>query len=273
MTNRERNMKLWTENTAKKELFALIEEIESLKEKRRYCAEHTRWHMRVLRILKQVFGENSMYLASISVLPWQHTGPALIGGLGDWQGARNPQAAIERLHQKSYVENLDTAKGLLQAAIDELDRAGIDAVYEGKDTGPESSEIIKILNLIERKLRRLIRVQPEKERNIQDYVENLLIGADITYSRETESIEYSSKTYIPDFSFQKLDLVLEIKFCNRVDREKNIIAEINDDILAYSTKYGNLIFVVYDLGFIRDVDKFISHFEDNEGVVVRVIKH
>jgi hypothetical protein len=61
--------------------------------------------------------------------------------------------------------------------------------------------------------------------------------------------------------------------CNRKDREKEIIAEINDDILAYKRKYGNLLFIVYDTGYIRDVDRFTGNFEDQDGVMVRVVKH
>ena len=71
----------------------------------------------------------------------------------------------------------------------------------------------------------------------------------------------------------KLDLVTEIKLCSREGREKEIIAEINDDILAYRTKYGNLLFVVYDLGFIRDTDRCGRSLEEHETVMVRVIKH
>ena len=56
-------------------------------------------------------------------------------------------------------------------------------------------------------------------------------------------------------------------------REKELIAEINDDILAYKTKYRNLIFIIYDLGYIRDVDRFAEAFEASEGVIVRVVKH
>ena len=56
-------------------------------------------------------------------------------------------------------------------------------------------------------------------------------------------------------------------------REKEIITEINDDILAYQTKYGNLLFVVYDVGFIRDIDRFIDSFEKSTNVIVRVVKH
>jgi hypothetical protein len=54
---------------------------------------------------------------------------------------------------------------------------------------------------------------------------------------------------------KKLDLAIEIKFCNSTKRKKEMIAEINDDILAYQLGCGNLIFVVYGLGQIRDVEK------------------
>jgi hypothetical protein len=100
-----------------------------------------------------------------------------------------------------------------------------------------------------------------------------LIGADITYSRETESIEYSSKTYTPDFTMPKIDLAVDIKICNRSGREKEIIAEINDDILAYKKKYGNLFFIIYDIGHIRDIEKLAKQFEEIEGVIIKVIKH
>jgi len=103
--------------------------------------------------------------------------------------------------------------------------------------------------------------------------ETLLVGADIAHERETDSIVYSSKTYIPDFTFPTIGLAVELKLCNRPDREKEIIAEINDDIIAYKTKYRNLVFAVYDLGYIRDMDRFSQAFEASEGVIVRVVKH
>lgn len=67
-------------------------------------------------------------------------------------------------------------------------------------------------------------------------------------------------------------MAIEMKLCGRTDREKEIIPEINDDILAYKQKYRNQIFVIYDIGIIRDVEQFSSHFEENEGVLVRVVK-
>jgi hypothetical protein len=122
-------------------------------------------------------------------------------------------------------------------------------------------------------LRKVIRNQPTKEREVQDSLENLLIGADITFSREAENIEYSSKTYKPDFTIKQLDLAIEVKLCARDGREKEIIAEINDDILAYQTRYGNILFIIYDVGQIRDSEKFSASFEAHQNVIVRVVKH
>ncbi len=82
-----------------------------------------------------------------------------------------------------------------------------------------------------------------------------------------------TKTYIPDFMVQKADLAIDIKLATATGHEKLMIAEINDDILAYRTKYGNLFFIVYDCGIIRDIDRFIRSFEANGTVYVRVVKH
>jgi len=263
----------WTQETADEELRALLDKIPRLSQVQRFSAEHTEWGMRTLRLLEDVFGQASRYYLSFAALEWGETGSFIVGGLSDPEGAYNPQAAVERQHQQAYVRQLDSAKGFLQAALEDLGRFGLSGVYHGKDTGPESSALLRILNLLERKLRKAVRVRPTREREIQDALENLLIGADIGYSRETDSIEYSSKTYTPDFTFQRLNLALEVKLCNRAEREKEIIAEMNDDILAYKTKYGNLLFGIYDLGFIRDTDRFADTFEASEGVVIRVVKH
>jgi len=162
---------------------------------------------------------------------------------------------------------------MLLAALDELERSDLKSVYKGKNTAPESSAIMKVISLAEKKLRKAIRNTPDEEKKVQNIFESLLLGAEIPYSRETDSIEYSTKTYKPDFSMPKIDLAIDIKLCHRGSREKELIAEINDDILAYQTKYGNLLFVVYDLGFIRDIDRFIESFEKHENVLVRIVKH
>ena len=159
------------------------------------------------------------------------------------------------------------------AAADHLKRTDLERVYVGTDTPPESNAIMKVINLAEHRLRKVIRAKPGSERDVQDAFDTLLVGADIPFKRETEAIEYSSKTYRPDFTVPKINLAIELKLCNREGREKEMIAEVNDDILAYGTKFANLLFVVYDLGFVRDIDRFTSAFEKNQNVVVLVVKH
>lgn len=263
----------WTKETAIKELEKLVKEIEKLENVRALSSDHVRWHQRVVSFLEDIFGRDSRYFQSFVRFTWRREGSFLIGGPGDPEGAFDPQAALEREHHKAYIRQLDSARGLLLAASDELERKDLKELYKGKDTGPEASLLLKVINLAQHKLRKTIKDQPLNEEKVQDSFESLLIGADIPYSRETDSIEYSSKTYTPDFSIQKADLAIEAKLCSRSGREKEIIAEINDDILAYKTRYGNIIFIVYDLGFIRDIDRFVKNFEDQEGVIVKVVKH
>ncbi len=263
----------WSKEAALAELRTLAESTKSLAKERAYSAEHTRWVARALAVLEEVFGRHSRYFLTFASYEWRETGAFLVGGPADREGSWNPQAAIERRHQAAYVKQLDSARGLLLAAADHLERTDLLAVYEGKDTPPESSVIVKVINLAERKLRKAIRETPERETVVQDAFETLLIGAEIPYKREAERIEYSSKTYVPDFTVPRIDLAIELKLCQREGREKELIAEINDDILAYQTTYGNLLFVVYDLGLIRDTERFTSSFEENQNVVVRVVKH
>lgn len=261
-------MARWSKEAALEELGRLLAEVDDLTRVRRFSAPHTRWLARTLRLLEETFGASSRYYLSIAALQWSETASFIVNILdGD------PTTAVERRNQQAYVHHLDTARGLLQAAMDELESSTIDEIYKGKDTPRETSDIVKVLGLVERKLRKVVRGVPQRESDIQEAIENLLVGADVEHSRETESIEYSSKTYAPDFSLPRLDLALEVKLSGRVGREKEIIAEMNDDILAYKTKYGNILFVIYDTGFIRDVERFAGHFERHEGVLVRVVKH
>jgi hypothetical protein len=146
-------------------------------------------------------------------------------------------------------------------------------VLKARDTAPEASLLIKAINAAERKLRKVMSKPPANERELQDEFEKLLIGADIPYSREAKRIEYSSKTYVPDFTVDRAKLAIELKVCLDAAREKALPAEINDDILAYKREYPNMLFIIYDTGRIRDVDRFAENFEEEAGVVVKVVKH
>ncbi len=264
----------WTKEQALAELRCLAEAAtDELSGTWRLSAEHTRWVARALAVLEEVFGRESRYYLTFASYDWRASEPFMVGGPWDPEGSRDPQAAIERKHHEAYLKQLESARGLLLAAADHLERTDLATVYKGKDTPPEASAILRIIGLAEHKLRKVMRVKPEGERQVQDAFEGLLLGAEIAYSREADSIEYSSKTYTPDFTFPRIEMALEVKLCNRSAREKEIIAEINDDILAYRTKYPNLVFVVYDVGTIRDVDRFKGSFEGSEDIAVVVVKH
>jgi hypothetical protein len=266
--------KKWTKEAALRALHQFAEETRVLANSRRHGEEHVRWLMNSLGLLEDVFGRNSTYYASLAAIPWGRSGSFLVGGPGDPAGSLNPAAAIEREHERAYQEQLETARGFLLGASDRLTNAeSVDDVYEGRDTGPEAGELLRIVNLAEFKLRRVIRKEPQTEGEVQDAFESLLIGADIQYSREVGGIEYSSKTYTPDFIMPKVELAIDVKLCGRAGREKELIAEINDDILAYQTKYRNLFFIVYDVSQIRDIERFAGSFEEHENVIVRVVKH
>lgn len=260
-------MKSWTKEAAIIELKALIEEVAHLWTQRAHSAPHTRWEAKTLTFLREVFGDNSLYVASFNSFNWH-----FVGRYHYHITWGDPNTFEENLHHQAYLKQLDSAKGLLEAALDHLQRSDIESVYEGKDTAPEASAIIRIIHMAEHKLRKIIRQKPVKEKEVQDAFESLLIALDVEYSREIDHIEYSSKSYIPDFVIGKLSLAVELKLCKE-GSEKELIAQVNDDILAYRTKFDNLFFVVYDLGFIRDVERFAGSFENHKNVVVRVIKH
>lgn len=133
--------------------------------------------------------------------------------------------------------------------------------------------IFDIINTIEQNLRKCFKKQPSTEIEVQDEVEKILNIRQIKCNRDNESFAYSSKSYRPDFVLEDFGTVIEIKLCNGKEDEKKIIAEINDDIQAYLSKYKLAIFFIYDVGFIRDVDLFKKDLTKNQKVLVYIIKH
>ncbi len=57
------------------------------------------------------------------------------------------------------------------------------------------------------------------------------------------------------------------------DKLKAIVDEINADIRAYSTVYERQLYVIYDIGTIRDEEEFKRDLESAQGVHVIVVKH
>lgn len=166
----------------------------------------------------------------------------------------------ERFYTDGVRDRLGSLIGYLDADVEEEKEEG-------------SADTLKIIIGVQRTLRKLFRTKPLNENEVLDKLEDLFNASQLKFRREQENIPYSNKTYFPDFTFDEINCVVEGKFCNSGTREKEIIAEINDDILAYSTRYKNLIFVIYDVGgFIRDEEKFKQNIESSS-VAIEIIKH
>lgn len=140
-----------------------------------------------------------------------------------------------------------------------------------------SEEIDNVENFIKTKLRSVIFDIPTKEKEVQNGIETLFVGKGfckgIDYDRETGKFNYSGREYIPDFILPKLRMCIEAKLLKETSKKSKVIEEINADITAYSKVYDNLLFVVYDIGIIRDEVEFCRDIESNDGVKIVIVKH
>ena len=132
-------------------------------------------------------------------------------------------------------------------------------------------------DFIQANLRRTIFAIPEREADVQNCIETLLVGRGMgkgtDYDRETGRVKTSGKESIPDFIFPSLDLCLEVKLLKSPSQLKTTVDEINADIRAYGTKYERQFYVVYDVGVVRDEAEFKQNLEDAAGVSVLIIKN
>jgi hypothetical protein len=132
-------------------------------------------------------------------------------------------------------------------------------------------------DFIQANLRRVVYEVPQKETEVQNNIETLLVGRGmakgIDFDRETGRVKTSGKESIPDFIFSKLNLCLEVKLSKSKDDLRGIVDQINADILTYGTKYERQIYVVYDLATIKDEAEFKKDIENIMGVSVVIVKH
>lgn len=137
-------------------------------------------------------------------------------------------------------------------------------------------EFDNIENFIAARLRTVIFSRPEKEVEVQNALESLLLGRGLNkgtdYDRETGKFEFSGKEFIPDFIVPKMNLCVEIKLL-RDGKKSRIIEEISADITAYRKNYQRQLYIVYDLGVIQNEIEFKRDIEKSEGVKVIVVKH
>lgn len=166
--------------------------------------------------------------------------------------------------QKEIIEMVLLSTRLLITTLE----SNIDFVNE---------EIENIENFIKSKLRSVVFGTPTKEKEVQNSIETLFIGKGyskgIDYDRETGKFNYSGREYIPDFILPKLRMCIEVKLLNDASKKSKVIEEINADIPAYLKNYESILFVVYDIGIIRDELEFCRDIVSNDGVYIIIVKH
>ena len=146
-----------------------------------------------------------------------------------------------------------------------------------QELGAQVSELTNLINFLQSRVRPAVMRLPDRERDVQDVVEQILIGRGMTkgvdYDRETGRVRVSSKEVVPDFIVPKLSLALEVKLLKEAGRRSALVDEINADIRSYGKAYAFVVFLVYDLGGIRDEMEFKQDLEDESNVFVVIVKH
>lgn len=143
--------------------------------------------------------------------------------------------------------------------------------------GIKADRIQSLTDFFHANLRRAVFSEPEREVEIQNAVEQLLIGRGLVkgvdYDREAGRVKVSIKEVIPDFVLPKLGLAIEVKLSKDKKKSKVIVDEINADIMSYGKGYASILFIVYDVGSIRDEVEFKRDLEIVDSVSVIVVKH
>ena len=200
---------------------------------------------------------------------------------------RFPSAAAPILTNSTLLDvfNLDKVKGNADTVAPQQKQL-FDLAYSNTlllrsllegELGYAEDETHKLNDFIQSNLRRAVFGTPEKELEIQNAVEILVIGRGMTkgidYDRESGRVKTSGKESIPDFIFPSMDLALEVKLSKEFDKLKIMIDQINADIRAFGSRYKRQLFVIYDLGTIRDEAEFKRDLENAPGVRVAIVKH
>jgi REase_DpnII-MboI len=140
-----------------------------------------------------------------------------------------------------------------------------------------SASISEIQDLLVSNLRKVIFEKPDKERDVQNAMEALLVGRgyqkSIDYEREAGRVKFSGKEFVPDFIFANISLAAQVKLVKEKHQMTKCVEEMSADVPAYLSVYKNILFCVYDLGVIRDVGEFQEGLEKQNGVRICVIKH
>lgn len=114
--------------------------------------------------------------------------------------------------------------------------------------------------------------KPNCERDVQDYFTIFYDIKGYNFLKEKESVLYFGKNFTPDFTYPILNVAVELKFVNDEEKIQKVREQLSADIAAYSTRWKDILIVVYDKGGnIRNVDRFTKDFHRDGDIRVRCI--
>ena len=207
--------------------------------------EYARKNNEIVEYLKQVIDHN---------IPIGHY---------DMSKIRAPANTLA-MEQKNIFDSVYTNLSIIKA-------------YLENELGVKNDEATSLKDFFQANLRRAVQREPTNEKQVQDVVEALLIGRGlikgIDYDREVGRVKVSIKEVVPDFILHKLNMAIEVKLSKDKAKSKAIVDEINADIQAYAKRYSRLLFIIYDMGSIRDETEFKQDLENSQNTSVIVVKH
>lgn len=166
--------------------------------------------------------------------------------------------------QKQYFEKAYMATLILSGLLSQFD-SGV------------SASVSEIQDLLGANLRKVIYTEPEREVDVQNAIETLLVGRGyqkgVHYDREAGKFKFSGKEFIPDFVFPGLKVALEVKLIKERGQVSTCVEEMSADTTAYLSVYDTVLFCVYDLGVVRDEVEFQGGIQSNDRARVCLVKH
>lgn len=113
---------------------------------------------------------------------------------------------------------------------------------------------------------------PGKEKDVQDAIEAILTAIGVSFTRDKEAVEVGGKSYKPDFAIKGEGMAIEVKLAKDGHGASKIQEQISADIHGYQRKWPRVLFVIYDLGTIKDPEKMRLDNEKTRGVFVEIVK-
>ena len=189
------------------------------------------------------------------------------------------EAPVDRYNLANVPSSTNSIATVQQELFEDV-RANLHILraYLTNRVRPKSERISEVADFIRASLRRAVLTRPEREKDVQDVIEQLFIGRGmekgLDYDREVGRVKISAKEVIPDFSLPQLATAIEVKLLKDGIAIGRLVDEINADIQAYVKQYPVVVFIVYDIGGgLRDEYEFRRDLEATDGIKVVVIKH